>query len=134
MFVWPTSLSRTFFIDERYNYIVSDGEAKPAFDKSAFYVEVGRRIANQRVRLNKTQDQLAEAVDLSRTSLTNIERGKHGVMAHTLHRLADELRVSASDLLPEAGSIDATEKQLQSHPLGEVVMNVVRELRAEYGE
>jgi len=46
------------------------------------------------------QDQLAQAVGLSRTSITNIERGRQGVQAFILARIADVLGAPPGELLP----------------------------------
>jgi transcriptional regulator with XRE-family HTH domain len=49
-----------------------------------------------------SQDAFAKAVGLSRTSITNIERGRQPVSLHTLYSMADILGVEAVDLLPPA--------------------------------
>lgn len=47
-----------------------------------------------------SQQAFAKAVGLSRTSVTNIERGRQPVSLHTLYSMADILRVEVFDLLP----------------------------------
>jgi transcriptional regulator with XRE-family HTH domain len=47
-----------------------------------------------------SQDAFAKAVGLSRTSITNIERGRQPVSLHTLYSMADILGVEPADLLP----------------------------------
>jgi len=74
----------------------------PILEESDFYRELGRRIAAKRRGQNKTQEQLAEAVGLSRTSLTNIEKGGQRILAHTVYEIAFELGTDLSDLLPSA--------------------------------
>ena len=64
------------------------------------YPRIGRRIRNLRDTHNLTQAQLAEQVDLSRTSIVNIEQGRQKVMIHTLYRLADVFGVPVTSLLP----------------------------------
>jgi len=49
-----------------------------------------------------SQQAFANAVGLSRTSITNIERGRQPVSLHTLYSMADILRVEVFDLLPPA--------------------------------
>jgi transcriptional regulator with XRE-family HTH domain len=49
-----------------------------------------------------SQEAFAKAVGLSRTSITNIERGRQPISLHTLYFMADILGVEASDLLPPA--------------------------------
>ena len=53
-----------------------------------FYVAVGGLIREARESRGVTQEALASLVLLSRTSLTNIERGRQKVRLHTLCRLA----------------------------------------------
>jgi transcriptional regulator with XRE-family HTH domain len=73
-------------------------------DQSAFYAEVGRRVRLARERAGLTQDVLAARVLLSRTSITNIERGRQKVLLHTFCSLADALGVAAAVLLPDEDS------------------------------
>ena len=90
----------------------------PAVDgKLDFNRTLGERIREARKRAAVRQDQLARAVRLSRTSITNIERGRQGVQAYLLARIAEVLGCSAADLLPgqaarSPGSIPAKVKSL----------------------
>lgn len=68
------------------------------------YRQVGKRIGELRKRRNLTQEQLANAVGLQRTSITNIEMGRQKVLLHTLFELASVLRVCVEDLLPDQPS------------------------------
>ena len=47
-----------------------------------------------------TQDRLGALVGLSRTSITNIEKGRQHVSLHQLYRIADALEVTPAMLLP----------------------------------
>jgi len=47
-----------------------------------------------------TQDRLATLVGLSRTSITNIEKGRQRVSLHQLYRISDALGISPDMLLP----------------------------------
>lgn len=67
------------------------------------YIAVGRMIAAQRKELGLTQAQLASAVSLSRTSITNIEQGNQKVLLHTLYAIAAALGTSLASLLPAHG-------------------------------
>jgi transcriptional regulator with XRE-family HTH domain len=68
--------------------------------KGDFDRVLGKRIREARERAGVKQDQLAQAVGLSRTSITNIERGRQGVQAYLLTRIADVLGQHAAELLP----------------------------------
>jgi transcriptional regulator with XRE-family HTH domain len=49
-----------------------------------------------------SQEAFARAVGFSRTSITNIERGRQPISLHTLYFMADILGVEPADLLPPA--------------------------------
>jgi transcriptional regulator with XRE-family HTH domain len=49
-----------------------------------------------------TQEQLAEAIDLHVTYVSQVERGLRNVTLYNVHRFAFALEVSASNLLREA--------------------------------
>ena len=72
-------------------------------ETEAMYAEFGKLVRRHRVRLKLTQDQLADRVGLSRTSITNIEKGRQKVLIHHLILLAESLQVSPEALLPPVG-------------------------------
>lgn len=86
-----------------------------------FYVEVGRRIRQARENLGISQQELASQVSLTRTSVTNIEKGRQKFLAHTLVDLASALQVDLMSLLPKHVFAPATEldELLENHPLEE---------------
>ena len=65
------------------------------------YAEFGRLVRGHRQHLNLTQVQLAERVGLSRTSITNIERGTQHISLHQLFLLASAVGVAPQELLPD---------------------------------
>ena len=69
-----------------------------------FYCEVGVRIRAAREHINASQEKIAATVGLSRTSLTNIEKGNQKFLLHTFIGIAATLGVPATDLLPPTGS------------------------------
>lgn len=63
----------------------------------------GKRLQNARKespRGRVQQDALAVALDVSRTSISNIERGQHRVFLDQVYAAARELGVSVAELLP----------------------------------
>lgn len=66
------------------------------------YVIIGKKIRDRRNELHITQDELANAahVELTRTSITNIEYGQQRIQIHTLYAIANALEMSIHDLLP----------------------------------
>jgi transcriptional regulator with XRE-family HTH domain len=64
------------------------------------YMEFGRLLRQSRTNAGLTQSQVAERVGLSRTSITNMEKGRQHVLLHQLFLLASAVGVTPSDLLP----------------------------------
>jgi transcriptional regulator with XRE-family HTH domain len=71
----------------------------------SIYAETGRRIRDYRKTRGVSQGRLAALVGLSRTSITNIERGRQKILLHTLAEIANALGVEAHELLPKRASI-----------------------------
>lgn len=108
-----------------------------------FYRELGARIASARKNKgNLTQAQLARAVGLSRTSITNVEKGRQSVLVHTLVEIARVLRADPRDLLPyDSGHVPATLKAAEHQALGPAkrdwiarVLGAATERKGEHGE
>ncbi len=70
-----------------------------------FYVKLGDSIRRRREELRLTQAELGESLGLSRTSVTNIERGRQRLLIDQFQRVCKTLDVSADVLL--AGVNDA---------------------------
>jgi transcriptional regulator with XRE-family HTH domain len=70
--------------------------------ESELYEELGRLVRQHRERLGMSQEKLAEAIELSRASVANIETGRQRIPLHHLYRLARALKVEAGALLPRA--------------------------------
>ncbi len=75
------------------------------------YRVFGSRLREIREQADVTQEELARRVDLSRTSITNIEKGRQRILLHQLVDFADALKVPASELMPktEPGSEELRE-------------------------
>lgn len=77
-------------------------------ENQAFYKELGSQIRKARNKALLTQESLAEKVSLTRTTVTNIEKGRQQLLVHTLVDIAKALNVSIELLLPvqQSTSID----------------------------
>lgn len=64
------------------------------------YWEVGAAIRKARISKGLNQQELADLVDLRRTSIVNIEGGRQRLPLTTLYDIADALGVQAVSLLP----------------------------------
>jgi transcriptional regulator with XRE-family HTH domain len=65
-----------------------------------FYKQLGANIRKNRLALGRSQDELARAIGLTRTSLTNIENGRQHPPLHTFCDIADQFKIDPSALLP----------------------------------
>ena len=75
----------------------------------ALYRAFGRQLRARRRQAQLTQEQLANRVGLSRTSITNIEKGAQHIPLHLLFQLAGALGVGPADLLPNEAGVSVEE-------------------------
>lgn len=64
-------------------------------------VAVGAAIKRRRERHGLSQSDLAKALELSRTSVTNIEAGRQPISIKNLYETARVIGISIHDILPE---------------------------------
>jgi transcriptional regulator with XRE-family HTH domain len=76
------------------------------------YEEIGRLIFKARDRKGLTQEQLAAKIDLKRTSITNIEKGRQQLLVHMLLKIAGALDVEIGSLIP--ATADANNDQMHT--------------------
>ena len=74
-------------------------------DSKNLYRHLGERIAERRKELDLRQDDLAHQIGLTRTSVTNIERGRQKILLHHLFALAQALGTTPDRLLPKFNEI-----------------------------
>lgn len=67
---------------------------------SKLYRVFGSRLRALREEKSVTQEELARRVDLSRTSITNIEKGRQRIMLHQVLELAEALDADLGALIP----------------------------------
>lgn len=75
-----------------------------------FYVLIGAEVRVAREAAELSQQQLAAAVGVTRTSITNLEAGRQQTPLHVLYAIADACGVPLKTLLP-----DHAERQLVPH-------------------
>lgn len=71
-----------------------------AFDRKGFYGVVGRLMKRHREHNDLTQKELAEVLEMPRSTYANIERGKQRAPADVLWRVAVHLGIPFNALLP----------------------------------
>ncbi len=69
-------------------------------DEALLYRMIGERLKQLRLDAHVTQAQLAEAVGVLRTSVTNIEAGRQKPPLHLLYRMCVALGVEVTSIVP----------------------------------
>lgn len=78
---------------------------------------LGKRIREERIRSNLTQEQLAELMDVSTTYIGFVERGKRSITLEKLIDLASCLHISIDELLHDIVPATQTADDLQMKAL-----------------
>ena len=73
-------------------------------EQKMFYTDFGKLLESTRNDVGLTQKNLAKRVGLSRTSITNIEKGRQRIPLHMLYAFADALGVQPDKLMPQKQS------------------------------
>lgn len=72
------------------------------------YKIIGERIFEKRkLRDDMSQEQLASAVGLTRSSISKIEKGKQRFPVDTLYSIANKLQLNVFSLLPTAEEVES---------------------------
>lgn len=74
-------------------------------DDDLVYQHVGSRVRTRRTHLGLSQGELANRVNLQRTSITNLEKGRQKVPLHVLYDVAEALDVEINTLLPSRAEV-----------------------------
>jgi transcriptional regulator with XRE-family HTH domain len=69
-------------------------------DIDQFYAEIGRTIKSARLKRGLTQDIMASHLNLTRSSIINLEKGRHRPSIFQLLQISDLLKISYKDLIP----------------------------------
>ncbi|WP_315110209.1 helix-turn-helix transcriptional regulator [Clostridium intestinale] len=84
------------------------------------YTALGRRIREERLKLNLTQEQLAEQVDISTSYMGQIERGERNIALDTLVRMSNNLGVTVDYLLKDSVN---TETNIFINQINQILSN-----------
>ncbi len=76
-------------------------------DQEKFYRALGDNIKTLRQKSSYSQEELAKFLELTRTSIVNIEKGRQRPTIHTLSEIASFFNVQVSELFP---SVDEKEQ------------------------
>jgi transcriptional regulator with XRE-family HTH domain len=72
------------------------------------YFYLGNKIKEHREQAGLTQSELAQRVGVTRNSIASIEKGRQGVLIHTLHSIASALGIPSTSLLPPDPEVTKT--------------------------
>lgn len=97
--------------------------------ETEFLVELGRRVARRRKELHLTQEQTAEAMNVSLQTISCVELGKKAIRPENLVRLCEVLETTADYLLTgQSGEVRLTELENIVVSLGPEDYELVRRL------
>ena len=80
------------------------------------YIIIGERIRKKRREIKVNQQYLADKVDINRTSISNIEKGRHQPPLHLLYKICYHLDMEIEYLLPSIDDIISTNDTKQETP------------------
>lgn len=75
-----------------------------------YYYQLGMNIQEARKAAGVSQEILANKVAISRTSIVNIEKGRHRIAAHMLVLIAEALEVKIDTILPSRTAVNTGDK------------------------
>ena len=71
------------------------------------YKIIGERIKEIRIRISVSQEKLADSVSVGRTSISNIELGRHKAPLHIIYDIAKSLEVDIHFIIPHESEINS---------------------------
>jgi transcriptional regulator with XRE-family HTH domain len=74
-------------------------------DKVNIYKIIGENIRKYRINLSLSQEELANKIELTRSSIVQIESGKQALTIHSLYKIAEALKLSIYKILPDFDKI-----------------------------
>jgi transcriptional regulator with XRE-family HTH domain len=83
-------------------------------DHDDLHVALGRKIREKRQANGLTQTELADAISISRTSLTNVELGRQRLLIDQLYKMAEALNARPQELLPQPSDLVSASKDRKS--------------------
>jgi DNA-binding XRE family transcriptional regulator len=81
-----------------------------AFQEELYSI-IGFRIKEARKKTGVSQDELSNTIGINRTSLSNIENGRHQPSLYLLYRICAELKIDVQDILPAYSELNVNEKE-----------------------
>jgi len=73
---------------------------------SGLYNLIGEKIKTLRIQNGFNQDQLSKLVGIGRTSISNIELGRHQAPLHLIYKICKELKAEIHSVIPTIAEIN----------------------------
>lgn len=93
--------------------------------KKELYTEIGERVRSIRKSMGLSQQELADSVGLTRTSITNFEQGRQHISLHSLQAIADRMGEHINSLLPGLPPPDSGEVVVEGTNNGPTVVGEI---------
>lgn len=107
-------------------------------DSKSLYLELGKKIKELRKENKITQAELAEALNLQRTSVTNIEAGKQSAPLHVYYQICTFLKENLVDIIPSNFStvnkfeVQAVTKENEISENAPLLTGVIQKVRRKF--
>jgi DNA-binding XRE family transcriptional regulator len=107
-------------------------------DSKELYIELGKKIKALRIENNVTQAELAIALNLQRTSVTNIEAGKQSAPLHVYFQICSFFKENLIDFIPSNFSsvqkmeVDSITCEQQISEKSPKLAEVIRKISAKF--
>lgn len=79
-------------------------------NQDLIYSLIGTRIRKRRMDLGRTQADLADKLNIARTSIANIEAGSQQSPLYVIYMICEELGIGIHDLLPSMSEVSISKK------------------------
>lgn len=86
--------------DSEIYFLLKIGHLCQIVNMPSIYEKFGERVKKARKQRNLTQEDLADLIKRDARTIVAIESGKRNPTLQTIHKIAQTLKVSSSDLLP----------------------------------
>ena len=70
------------------------------------YLIIGEHLRNRRIELRLNQKDLSDSVGINRTSISNIENGRHQAPLHLLYKICNSLELDLLSILPSYDELE----------------------------
>ena len=97
---------------------------------SDLYKQIGDRLKSRRLALGLTQQELADAIDVKRTSITNTEAGRQCLPLERLYALCEYMEISIHSVIPDNDVPERTESMTIEGKVYQLTPKVAASIRS----